>query len=370
MKAILQHILLVGALGICGASCWGQLPPRTDGKVLVLDSGRTLEGDIERHDNQFRIRRSGGEVWVPVEPGMRLCADWKDAFAYMSGQANRLDPDERVRLARWCLSHGLRDQALAEAMAAVQMQPDHPEARQLRDTLQRTLLMDKTDAQAGPFALTAAPAKLPAVDISSDSVAMFATRVQPILMNTCVSCHSGSKAGAFQLYRTYNGGQRVATLKNLAAVLPLINPQNPELSPLLIKAVSPHGANAQSPLKRESVPFYTLQTWVLQTLTNNKQLLTRRPSAARSPSPMAQVAHSAIDRTQTAVQPKSTGGHAATIEEMPMKDNPRATTDSPGIPPATTQPPTSFADQAPSSPAEPMDPFDPVIFNRQTRPQR
>jgi hypothetical protein len=384
MKTILRYLLLAAAVGVCETPCWGQPPPRTEGKVLVLDTGRILEGDIELQGSQFRIRRSAGEVWIPAVPGMRLCADWKEAFAFMAGQTNRSDPDERVRLARWCLLHGLREQALAEVTAAVQMQPNHREARQTRDRLQRTLLMEKTNGPAAATPLPAPPAKMPALDISSDAVAMFTTRVQPILMNTCVSCHSGAQAGRFQLYRTYNGGQRAATLKNLAAVLPLINPDNPEVSPILIKAVSPHNpsASAQAPLKRESVPFYTLQSWVLQTLTSNPQLRAQRPSPANSP--IVQTAHAETDKAAVKSGPNSTPVDPGKTEERPARENiatpaPAAIIPAPptaaagpalpGIPPPpVTEPRTSFADQTPSAPAEPTDPFDPVIFNRQTRP--
>jgi hypothetical protein len=404
MKTILRHVLLGVAVAACGVSAWGDpLPPRSAGKVLVLESGRTLEGDIDIQGTQFRIRRSTGEVWVPVEPGMRLCADWNEAFAFMAGQTNRLDPDERVRLARWCQLHGLREQALAELNAAVRMQPNHREARQMRDSMQRALVMEKTDTAAAKT-LATPPSKLPALDVSSDAVAMFTTRVQPILMNTCASCHSGAQAGRFQLYRTYNGGQRAATLKNLAAVLPLINPESPELSVFLIKAVSPHSSIPQSPLKKESVPFYTLQTWVLQLLANNPQLRAHQMQEASPPS--ARATWSALEVAEARLTPKSTAGMSGKSEERatektvnankvmmtPAKglslqappaastkpatarnepSEPATTFAAPTSPlPATPVQQTSFSERSPSAPAEPTDPFDPVIFNRQTRPQQ
>jgi hypothetical protein len=331
---------------------------------------------------------------------MRLCADWDDAFAFMARQSNRLDPDERLRLARWCVLHGLRKKALEEASAALRMQPGHLEARQLCERLQRMLLVEKTEAPASArFPTTAA--RLPALDISSDAVALFATRVQPILMNTCVSCHNGARAGRFQLHRTYDGGQRAATLKNLAAVLPLINAENPEISPLLIKSISPHSpsASAQTPLKRESVPFYTLQTWVLQTLASNPQLRAQRASAGATPA-ITQAAYSTMERIEARPDPKTPPNHTATSEQgSPSENKARPALTAPGVekcgsdsyqkherihfsltntPAATSgvgsgaassvpESPTEFADRT-DAPAAPLDPFDPVIFNRQTRP--
>ena len=109
----------------------------------------------------------------------------------------------------------------------------------------------------------------PPIDISSDAFAAFATRVQPILMNTCVSCHSGGRGGNFQLVAT-DGGQRASTQANLAAVLEQVRTDNPALSPLFIKALSRHGNAAGAPLKdRQAIPYRTLQGWVDYLLATN-----------------------------------------------------------------------------------------------------
>jgi hypothetical protein len=112
------------ALGIgVRAAPPAQASQRTSGKVLVLDNGRTLDGDIERHGQQYRIRRDMGEVWIPASPEMKLCGDWQEAYELMASRANLLDPDERLRLARWCHLHDMRAQALAEATAASKRRP-------------------------------------------------------------------------------------------------------------------------------------------------------------------------------------------------------------------------------------------------------
>src|SRR5438105_14240595 len=88
--------------------------PRTAGRVLVLENERVLEGDILRDGDEYRVRRSIGETCVPAETVLCLCANMEEAYRYLHARANRLDPDERLRLARWCHLHGLRAQALAE----------------------------------------------------------------------------------------------------------------------------------------------------------------------------------------------------------------------------------------------------------------
>src|SRR5262249_53495499 len=86
-------------------------PVRTTGQVLVLVNERTLEGSIERHGDQYCVRRSIGETWLPSDQVLYLCADMEDAYTRLRQRANLRDPDERLRLTRWCLLHGLKSQA-------------------------------------------------------------------------------------------------------------------------------------------------------------------------------------------------------------------------------------------------------------------
>src|SRR5438094_10065798 len=84
------------------------------GRVLLLDNGHLLEGEVTRVGDQYRVRRQVGETWVPADKARCLCDSLEQAYLYLRGQANAGDPDERLRLARWCQLHGLRAQALAE----------------------------------------------------------------------------------------------------------------------------------------------------------------------------------------------------------------------------------------------------------------
>src|SRR5207253_2023000 len=145
-------------------------------------------------------RRGASEVWLPADKAGKLCADWEEAYAFMKARANLGDPDERLRLARWCQLNDLRPQALSEAKVALEMRPAHEPSRQLVALLTRNVAsLPATPAPTAP-ALAGKNAKAPPThDISADSFALFATRVQPIVMNTCITCHSGGRGGAFQL---------------------------------------------------------------------------------------------------------------------------------------------------------------------------
>jgi hypothetical protein len=414
MKTIVRLCLLAAAAAALRAALWAVEPPaepRTHGKVLVLESGRTFEGDIERHGDQYRIHRGAGEVWLPAEPTMRLCADWQDAFAFMTSRANLLDADERLRLARWCQVHGLYAQALSEVIAATRMQPGNKDALQMKVCLERTVAMGaakRTDLNPLPGSA------VPSLDISSESVALFTTKVQPILMNTCVSCHAAGKDRHFELFRAFEGGQRAATQKNLAAVLVQIDVKDPELSPLLIKAVSPHAGMGQPPLKdKKALPYQTLEYWVHHLLTNNPHLRAAERSGVKQASyptpqprpvplvdsprlPGATIETRPIphmeDQTKVAGEPREVprsatastpavprdilpppppAPAAAVAGEAKGENGEKGPAPAPPVasPESSTLPESSFSEQSkPRAAAEAGDEFDPAIFNRQVHP--
>src|SRR6516162_3240974 len=105
--------------------------PLTSGKFLVLRNGHTLEGDIERIGEQYRVRRNGGETLVPANTVLRLFRDADECCAFLRGKLNPLDPDDRLRLAKWCFDLGMRKQALEEALEADRLCPKHAPTQQL-----------------------------------------------------------------------------------------------------------------------------------------------------------------------------------------------------------------------------------------------
>jgi hypothetical protein len=328
-------------------------PAQKTGKVLVLDTERTLEGDIERQGEQYRVRRSLGELWVQRENVLRLCRDYPEAYAFLRTRANLRDPDEHLRLARWCQLHGLKNEALLEVTEAVRLRPQHAESQRLLRSLQRTALINK-ESKSTPTTQEADTAPTaPAVD--TESLSVYVTRIQPLLMNACASCHTTGRGGAFKLTRTFENSltNRKITLQNLAAVLARVSPEQPQASALLQKAVSVHGDMAQPALKGREAPAYrTLENWVLTTLENNPQLHEQPGQAAPASAQVtkARSAHVAFASDRPTALTES--AKAAEIPATPHDGGAAGKV----LPPATS--------------TEPVDPFDPLIFNRQAHPQK
>ncbi len=327
--------------GACLAPARATEPaPAAAGKVLLLQNESVLEGDIERVGDQYRVRRTvGGETWVPAERALGLCRTLEEAYERVRARANLADPDERLRLAGWCRQYGLRPQALAEVREAVRLRPGHEPSRRLLTNLEQSA-WDRRPSAVPPPGKTE-PASAPDVDMTAAALGLFSTRVQPILMNACASCHANGQGGAFKLTRTYGvgTGDRRTMQQNLAAVIGQLNVRQPQASPLLTKAVSVHGPLANAPLRDRQAPAYrALEEWVGRTLADNPQLQERLGPPPAAPPP-------ALPKpAPTPVKPDGRGGEVAT----------------PSAPPT---PAPAFG-----NPAEPPDPFDPAVFNRQAHP--
>jgi hypothetical protein len=339
-------------------------PEPTRGKVLVFDNERTLEGDIERVGGQYRIRHQIGESWVPGEKVLRLCAGREEAYAFLRSRANLDDPDERLRLARWCHSQGRHDQAVENVRAAVALRPDHAESRRLLNSLER-MALTKSRPQSPSSGGGIEPAAVP--ELNGESLSSFATRVQPILMNACANCHATGRGGAFKLVRTYENSaeNRRSLQQNLAAVLGQINLQQPQSSLLLTKAITAHGEGTQAPLAgRQMVAFRSLESWVLSTQAKNPQL--REPGSS---APLAEGNNPALLNSKTNTLPAENPAAGTTTPGTPGTRSPTPM----GAEGSSLPAPGGFAagravpeKTRPAAPPGPVDPFDPIIFNRES----
>ncbi len=358
-RLLLCGLVVVGALRAAAAD-----KPEA-GKVLILDNDRTLEGDIERVGDRYRLRRSLGVTWVPAERVAGLCGSKEEALAFLRRRSNLDDPDERLRLARWCHLQGLREQALVEVKAAVELRPDHAESKRLLQYLEQSARYAEEAVKPPPEPARPRPlAEAPAIDLSAEAVGLFATRVQPILMNACARCHLAEGAGAFQLERTSSDGvvNRKAMQHILPAVVAQLNLRQLEASPLLIKAVSAHGPTGEAPLRgRQTEAFRTLENWVRLTVANNPRL-----AEQSSPGPDAQ--RPAAEKLSAPTPKPSPAPRATALATRPPPARAEVSSSPTPVQSATSPPITASPTPTPPTPTEAESEFDPDLFNRQMHP--
>jgi hypothetical protein len=292
-------------------------------RVLLLDNQQILEGEIEQVGDQYRVRREGGETLVPAPRVVTVCDTVEAVYEFLRGKVDPTNAAAHFRLARWCDANGLRVQAAAEAKLAAELAPSQAIVLATYKQLQR-----KADAPPPPPAPAVLPpsvlnAPVEPIDCGAEAYKRFAMKVQPVLMNTCASCHAGTYTGKFRLERVYDDSSiaRAATQRNLAVALAQVDRAKPAASPLLLQATSPHGGAALPPLRDRGVPaFKQLDEW-----------------------------------TRLSVSDSSA---------------PPATPEPPVVTTAATDPKSEFGAGVPkkSEPMGPKDPFDAAIFNQQNHP--
>ena len=326
-------------------------PQPEHGHFLILETTRVLHGDVTRQSDGYHVKRAIGETLVPAEGVMFLCDTLPEAYEHLRQRANLRDADERIRLARWCQLNGLRLQALTEVEAAVALRPDNAGFVRLRDSLRRSCARISEHGPAAPLEQDAEAAATTNVEITAESLGLFISHVQPVLMNTCASCHVSGKGGGLKLLRSNEGGivNRRATQYNLKAVLAEIRPDHWQASPLLTKSISIHGNASTPPIKgRQSAAYKALEEWVRQTLEDNAQLQTSGP--------VANVVH---DKPADAV------GSDGKSKPFGPADGKASNAASSGF--GVNQ---SAKGGSPAPSAAPLDPFDPSIFNQANKPPR
>ena len=304
--------------------------PRKTGKVLLLRTGLAMEGDIEQVGSQMCVRRGTSEVWIAADKTMRLSPDWFDAYAFMQTLIKLDSAADRIKLARWCHMHRLHDEAMEQAKAALELQPGHAEAKQILTALEVAKKAPSAKTVVRSIAPTPTPtpavAPAPTVDVKGETLIAFIAKVQPILMNTCASCHAGETNGKFQLERVFETGHKVSTQRNLAAVLAQVDLDRPTISPLLVKAITPHGREALPPIRDRSVkPFQALEQWIVEAIQKNPQLKEYRDAQTpgKSAIPAAQ-GTPGVTQSNVLSQPMPRLELPSTPAERPLAPTPTA----------------------------------------------
>ncbi|WP_164101108.1 hypothetical protein [Candidatus Laterigemmans baculatus] len=339
----------------------GGEPAVEPGYVLLRDLA-VLRGTVEEEPGRVIVRFQGSEVRLSREKVACWAESLDGLYQYQLDRRRVFTVESHLETARWCLRHGLCERAAAEIQAAKRIRPDAVAILRAEAELQLTIEQQAAARGAGAPSAAGAPeslatgtegkeppqaavpkAAVPQAEGGSHSLdglgpeelREFNLRIQPLLANRCsaTACHGGGAATGWVLSDERVVGRRpraAMTRENLAAVLPWINREHPAASPLLVRALKPHGGAEEPPLgPRDQEAIENLRRWI-ESLPRDEE------SADRSLSPLAS------GQTQDA-SPGAPGG--STVGMMGSQ---------PGQP-------VRLPDVA--------DPFDPQLFNRRFHPE-
>jgi hypothetical protein len=319
-------------------------------QLVVMTDGRILEGVVTRQATGYYVERSNGRIVIPFEQVRCVARDLPDA--YRQQRETMVDPTaaDLIRLAEWCLSYRLYDEARLELNRALRRDGSNETARRMLARLEDMLLAKSPPPKP---AVTVADGLLqPEVEalggFSRPTAAQFTARIQPLLMNKCgnASCHGAAANNDFRLtpVRLEGLGHRRGTEQNLALVLKYVDVQQPHQSLLLEKIRKAHGGAAYAALSgaQGNDQQKQIRDWVLAVANERRaeeERLAQRTRLGKKPA-----------TTAAAVEPAVALASASeTVETQPS---------------ATDEPETVRVAPLSSLPPRGSDRFDPAEFNQ------
>lgn len=329
--------------------------------LVVMTDGRILRGQVHRHAIGCYVERPGGSILIPKEQIRCVARDLRDAYRLQREQMIEPTSAMLIQLAEWCISYKLYDEAGDELRRALRRDPENETARQMLARLDEMLRAEpvKSFASAKTDPLGFITAEVESLGgLSKPTAAEFTAKIQPLLINKCANsgCHGGEGTASFRLIHVRLGSpnHRRGAEQNLAAVLKLIDDNEPRQSPLLKATQGAHGGaafaffgGASGTLQRE-----LLEKWVKTVVAE------RRAEAEKY-----------AQRTPLKTKKSKV---SATVEPAPVQvAAAEQATDDPATVSLASATSTEDADELPGAnrpprPTPRQDPFDPEEFNQQT----
>lgn len=391
--------LFVGASLSCPAPAAAN-PPTIDQPAaglpaqhfVLLRNGNVLTGTVTQIGDSISVANlDRSQINLGSDQVETIANSIGELYQYrkshrFDGDLNRLHAD-----VRWCLRNGLLREAAADVLSARSLDPTDPVTIQLlrlianrikqetpipasiepnngglhlpADTMIRTVSHETTAAtpdNTGPNNSANTDPISRAAGISQNSINEFATRIQPILMNRCASCHARDDGNdrTFQIHsaRTARWAGKQGAVENLEAVLQYVDLQAPLNSMIRTKATDGHGGRRGGFGSEGSAMMNNLDQWLSQIrlanpLENWQQTLeenqpTETPLTLADPPELSPVAATAATNTANEIPaPPAPIAPTPASWSTPLNESPRT------VPRMRRMPKVE-------------NPFDPEIFNR------
>ena len=294
-------LTLSQALPLRGDDAPADLGPSYDG-ILMLSTGRLVQGRVLRSGEEFVVRGRHGEMFVPSRMVRFQAKNLRDLYYKLRAAVPQENSGEhRVALAKWCMTQQLLPEAQGELKDLLAVDPGHTPARDLLRKVDELLdpkqpepekpapkeIISRTARQAG---VTSENLESLA-GLSHEAGLQFVRRIQPILMNNCTTtgCHGPDIKTGLHFDRVSQGQDihRGIAERNLSALLKYVDLQSPRDSRLLGVANTQHGRRGRHPFSgpRGTEQYQEFRQWVLsldKSDTGKSDLAKKSPSRDNS----------------------------------------------------------------------------------------
>ena len=250
---------------------------------VVLGDGRVFQGEVVELAAAYHVRTKNAAVVLPFAQVRTVAPTLPEAYEQLRASYSQPTANDHLDLGRWCEQNKLFWEASTEAQSALSLEPNRKDALSL---------LKRAETAMGNTALPETPVNEPLVPrpvlgvavVSSETQVEFSRRILPLVLNKCGNgaCHGTSALSSFKLK------QGVRPDQNLQSVLKYVDSENPESSPLLVRARTadgPHTGLFQG--ARGSEQYTRLMAWVLQAAQDQNQLtgVRKRPKERREGGP-------------------------------------------------------------------------------------
>jgi hypothetical protein len=318
-------------------------------QVLLLVNGQVLKGEVQEVDDGYVVRHKVGVIHKRRRDVQGAFESLDTAYLHLKERTPENDPDERLKLALWCLSQNLKEQARAELKAVTELSPENTRAQamlaslDLRNANKPALDQDvlRTSGQEidtpaelrGVESLRSQYARarnLGSPDIFGLPPALaikryqeFARTVHPELQRYCAKCHNEDFQGEFRMVAARSRRDLLDDMvlrANLDATLRLIDPDAPNRSPLLTAAGMTHGKEGKPILNGPNHPsFRVLSAWASSLKLEAAHLPSATPSTAVRPN-MGSLPTG--DRAESTVEDSFGTGRGTSVSVEPPETRP------------------------------------------------
>ncbi len=240
--------------------------------VLVLSNGRMLDGKVTESasGDVYEIHMTGGVIPIPKRDVAHRYGSYDELYRDKAARLPANDPDERMKLAKWCLEQKMQGAAKEQLQALLAINPSDLRAQRMIASIDanaaRAAALDDNVRVAGAEVVEPAPrgampvprprssagrgVERPVIfslppDVAMRRFAEFAWEVHPILQAACASCHNDAYAGEYRLITGKSRRDWTADVvrANLDATLHFVRADDPAHSDLVAYASNAHGPN-------------------------------------------------------------------------------------------------------------------------------
>lgn len=234
-------------------------------RAILLDDFSVVEGHTLHVGTIFRVTNGERTRTLSQNHVLFEAASVEEIYQFVLGKMDVTTVAGAAQMAAWCDKNAMYDRAIGHARSVLASNPTDAvllesirklEAKAARVVVKKPAVRVKETAPTLPVN----------EDLSTEATLSFGTKVQPLLMNLCASCHAQkTDESTFQLQRVregYNDAEATATNRKVVAMQ--LSRANPSGSPLLEKLVTAHGGQKLAALPNRNHPAYRhLEAWVL-----------------------------------------------------------------------------------------------------------